>query len=75
MEGKHTNDNSGLFFYIKNLNSNEYWSATFEPCKTYGDGYKTKLNIDKPQFNRKDGNIETHTILQYHVRKILKFVK
>ncbi|NME83091.1 glucoamylase family protein [Clostridium sp. SM-530-WT-3G] len=75
-KGDSTSDSSGMFFYIKNLNSNEYWSASFEPCKTYGDEYNVNLNIDKPQFNRKDGNIETTTQVSvsydenFEVRKI-----
>jgi len=75
-KGNSTSDSSGMFFYIKNLNSNEYWSATFEPCKTYGDEYKVRLDIDKPQFIRKDGNIETNTQISvscdenFEVRKI-----
>lgn len=58
-KGDSTSDDSGLFFYIKNLNSNDYWSATYEPCKNLGDGYIAELNLDKAKFNRKDGNIET----------------
>lgn len=75
-KGSTTGASSGMFFYIKNLNSNEYWSASFEPCKTYGDEYKAKLNIDKPHFIRVDGNIETHTDItvssedNFEVRKI-----
>ena len=33
-KGESTTDNSGMFFYIKNLNSNEFWSSTYEPSKT-----------------------------------------
>ena len=33
-------DNNGMFFYIKNLNSNEFWSATYEP--TNDRAYKVK---------------------------------
>ena len=75
-KGQSTSDSSGMFFYIKNLNSNEYWSTSFEPCKTYGDEYDVKLNIDKPEFSRKDGNIETTTQVtvssdeNFEVRKI-----
>ena len=58
-KGDSTSDDSGLFFYIKNLNSNDYWSATYEPCKDLGDGYNAEFNLDKAKFNRKDGNIET----------------
>lgn len=75
-KGSAINDNSGMFFYIKNLNSNEYWSSTFEPCKKYGNSHQSKLNIDKVQFKRKDGNIETCTDItvspedNFEVRKI-----
>ncbi|WP_017212033.1 GH36-type glycosyl hydrolase domain-containing protein [Clostridium beijerinckii] len=58
-KGNSTSDDSGMFFYIKNLNSNEYWSSTFEPCKDPGDKYSVEFNLDKAKFSRKDGNIET----------------
>lgn len=58
-KGNSTSDDSGMFFYVKNLNSNEYWSSTFEPCKDIGDKYSVEFNLDKAKFSRKDGNIET----------------
>lgn len=75
-KGNTTSDDSGMFFYIKNLNSNDYWSSTFEPCKNYGDKYVTEFNLDKAKFNRKDGNIETQMEVvvspdeHFEVRKI-----
>ncbi|AOR23721.1 GH36-type glycosyl hydrolase domain-containing protein [Clostridium taeniosporum] len=75
-KGNSTSDDSGMFFYIKNLNSNEYWSSTFEPCKNYGDKYIAEFNLDKAKFNRKDGNIETQMEVvvspeeNFEVRKI-----
>ncbi|MBL4936179.1 cyclic beta 1-2 glucan synthetase [Clostridium sp. YIM B02515] len=56
-----TLDNTGMFFYIKNLNSNEYWSAAYEPCKSEGEDYKTVFSLDKAEFRRKDGNLTTNT--------------
>ncbi|AYD41465.1 cyclic beta 1-2 glucan synthetase [Clostridium fermenticellae] len=56
-----TNDNKGMFIYIKNINSNEYWSSTYEPCKYEGENYKVRFSLDKAEFERKDGNIVTHT--------------
>jgi cyclic beta-1,2-glucan synthetase len=56
-----TLDNTGMFFYIKNLNSNEYWSAAYEPCKHEGDSYEVIFSLDKAEFKRKDGNLSTHT--------------
>lgn len=58
-KGSSTSDDSGLFFYIKNLNSNDYWSPAFEPCKTYGENYEAVFNLDKAKFSRRDGNIES----------------
>jgi cellobiose phosphorylase len=56
-----TLDNTGMFFYIKNLNSNEYWSAAYEPCKSHGEGYEAIFSLDKAEFKRRDGSLSTHT--------------
>jgi cyclic beta-1,2-glucan synthetase len=56
-----TTDSSGLFFYVKNINSNEYWSAAYEPCKDEGEEYEVIFSLDKAEFKRKDGNLVTHT--------------
>ncbi|EJO5348080.1 cyclic beta 1-2 glucan synthetase [Clostridium botulinum] len=56
-----TSDSKGLFFYIKNINSNNYWSATYEPCKFEGENYKVQFSSDKIIFSRQDGNITTET--------------
>lgn len=56
-----TLDSSGMFFYIKNINSNEFWSATYEPCKNEGEEHKIIFFPDKAEFSRKDGNIMTKT--------------
>ena len=58
-KGDSTADSSGMFFYIKNLNSNDFWSASFEPCKDYGDDVAIEFTLDKARFERKDGNIST----------------
>jgi cyclic beta-1,2-glucan synthetase len=56
-----TTDNSGMFFYIKDITSDEYWSATYEPCKLEGDEYQVTFSLDKAEFKRKDGDLITHT--------------
>jgi cellobiose phosphorylase len=56
-----TLDSSGMFFYIKNINSNDYWSATYEPCKCEGEEYSVVFSLDKAEFKRKDGNLTTRT--------------
>lgn len=56
-----TIDDSGMFFYIKNINSNDYWSATFQPCRKQGDSYEAIFSLDKAEFERNDGSLTTHT--------------
>lgn len=51
----------GNFIYIKNLNSNEYWSNTFEPARIRGEEEWVNFSLNKGEFHRKDGNIETLT--------------
>ena len=58
-KGDSTSDSSGMFFYIKNLNSNDYWSTTYEPCKEEKDDYLVKFTLDKAKFESTDGNIST----------------
>lgn len=58
-KGDTTSDQSGMFFYIKNLNSNDYWSAAYEPCKFIEDQYNVEFALDKATFKRKDGSIES----------------
>jgi cellobiose phosphorylase len=76
-KGSSTSDDSGMFFYIKNLNSNDYWSSTFEPCKNLGDKYIAEFNLDKAKFSRRDGNIETQMEVvvspeeNFEVRKLI----
>jgi cellobiose phosphorylase len=55
-----TLDNSGMFFYIKNVNSQEYWSAAYEPCRDEGESYEVIFSLDRAEFKRRDGNISTH---------------
>ncbi|MCS4463840.1 hypothetical protein JTT01_05135 [Clostridium botulinum] len=35
------------YFLYKNINANNYWSATYEPCKSEGEHYKVKFYSDK----------------------------
>ena len=58
-KGDSTSDSSGMFFYIKNLNSNDYWSASYEPCKEENETYSVEFTLDKATFEKTDGNIST----------------
>ncbi|HZJ82927.1 MAG TPA: glucoamylase family protein, partial [Clostridia bacterium] len=56
-----TKDNWGMFFYVNNLNSNNFWSSTYQPCLNSGDNYEVAFEPDKATYTRRDGNIETKT--------------
>ncbi|MCY6356795.1 GH36-type glycosyl hydrolase domain-containing protein [Clostridium sp. ZS2-4] len=56
-----TLDSSGMFFYIKNVKDNKYWSNTYEPCKNEGDKYEVIFSLDKAEFKREDRDISTYT--------------
>ncbi len=54
-----TKDNTGMFVYIKDVDENQYFSATYEPCKSEGDSYEVTFALDKAEFTRGDNNITT----------------
>jgi cellobiose phosphorylase len=56
-----TLDDTGMFFYIKDISKNKVWSATYEPTKNAGEDYEAIFALDKVEFKRKDYDIETHT--------------
>ncbi|NEZ46769.1 cyclic beta 1-2 glucan synthetase [Clostridium niameyense] len=56
-----TSDDKGMFFYIKDINSGEFWSSTYEPCKCEGEEYKAIFYPNEARFIRKDGDIITKT--------------
>jgi len=58
-----TKDDSGMFFYIKDVSTGKWWSPTYEPCKSEGDFYKAIFALDRAEFIRKDGNIITNTVV------------
>ncbi|URZ17704.1 GH36-type glycosyl hydrolase domain-containing protein [Clostridium felsineum] len=51
----------GMFFYIKDLNANKWWSAGYEPCQKEGDRYKATFSIDKANITREDEDVVTST--------------
>jgi len=54
-----TKDNTGMFVYIKDVDKDEYFSPTYEPCKKPGDNYEVTFALDKAEFTRAEGNITT----------------
>ena len=56
-----TKDDTGMFFYIKDVSTGKWWSPTYEPCESEGDFYEAVFALDMAEFKRKDGNIITNT--------------
>lgn len=56
-----TRDSWGSFYYIKDMNSGEIWSATYQPTQYSGKEYSVSFKGDKAEFKRKDHQIETFT--------------
>lgn len=58
-KGDAVTDGLGMFFYIKDTVSKEYWSATYEPCKRNLE-YIAEFTLDKAKFQMKNEDIETN---------------
>ncbi|HHY81107.1 MAG TPA: glycosyl transferase, partial [Clostridiales bacterium] len=56
-----TKNDWGMMFYITNLNSNNYWSAAYQPSGINPEEYRVIFEPDQVVYYRKDGNIETKT--------------
>ncbi|NMA94473.1 MAG: glycosyl transferase [Clostridiales bacterium] len=56
-----TKDDWGPSIYVQNLNSNNFWSATYMPCGHRADKYGVEFAVDRATFKRKDGSIKTRT--------------
>ncbi|MBS5822855.1 MAG: cyclic beta 1-2 glucan synthetase [Clostridium argentinense] len=58
---KNTNNNTGMFFYIKDINTGEYFSSTYEPCRENKEKYTANFYLDKIEYIRKDAELYTKT--------------
>ncbi len=56
-----TLDQYGMFFYLRNVETNYVWSATYSPLNIIPDKYEVSFTADKATFKRMDGLIETKT--------------
>ncbi len=54
-------DRYGMFFYIKNKESGETWSAAYAPFHVLPEEYEVAFTADKTLIKRKNGEIETLT--------------
>ena len=58
---KITEQDYGMFVYIKDIESGKYWSNTYAPCNVEPDKYNIVFATDRINFLRQDGDISTKT--------------
>lgn len=56
-----TCDAMGSYFYVKDVDTKEFWSSTYQPTFTKGNKFHVKFKTDKVEFLRRDHFIETKT--------------
>ena len=56
-----TCDNWGSFCYIRDLESNLFWSSAFQPTLQQGENYEAVFSEGRAEFRRRDHSLETHT--------------
>lgn len=70
-------DQNGSFIYIRNLSTNQKWSASYLPVQTQPDDFKAVFSHDKAEFIRRDGQIQTYTSIaisplkNFEVRRVV----
>jgi cyclic beta-1,2-glucan synthetase len=52
-------DSGGLFLYLRDLATGEFWSAGFQPTRREPEQYNAAFSSDRVQIARRDGDIET----------------
>jgi cyclic beta-1,2-glucan synthetase len=55
-----TRDHWGQYIYIRDHESEQFWSATYQPTRIPPDSYEVTYSIDKAEFVRRDGDLESH---------------
>lgn len=56
-----TCDNWGTFCYIRDLDTDAYWSSAFQPTLHESSTYEAVFSQGRAEFRRRDFAIETHT--------------
>ena len=56
-----TRDNWGMFCYIRDVESKNFWSNTHQPTLLKADKYEAAYSQGRVDFNTKQNEIETHT--------------
>ena len=55
-----TRDDCGQFIYLRDVETGRVWSAGHQPTREPADAYEVLYSVDKAEFRRRDGNLETH---------------
>lgn len=56
-----TCDHWGSFCFIRDLETNDFWSSAYQPSLHEADHYEVIFSQGRAEFRRRDYNIETHT--------------
>ncbi|HUZ18163.1 MAG TPA: glucoamylase family protein, partial [Spirochaetia bacterium] len=56
-----TSDNWGAFLYVRDVQTNDFWSNTFQPTLKRADNYDVIFSEGRAEFRRRDHDIETYT--------------
>ena len=56
-----TRDSNGTFIYLRDLDSQEIWSAAYQPTQTEPSYYDVQFAPERAEFRRRDNDIETIT--------------
>ncbi|MDZ4821002.1 MAG: glucoamylase family protein [Planctomycetota bacterium] len=54
-----TLDHWGQYIYLRNLDDDTVWSATYQPTGVTPDHYEVIFSVDKAEFSRRQGELET----------------
>jgi cyclic beta-1,2-glucan synthetase len=54
-----TRDDFGAYFYLRDVETDAVWSATYQPCGTRPDSYDVMFAEDRAEFIRRDGALTT----------------
>ncbi len=56
-----TCDEWGAFCYIRDVRSDRVWCTTYQPVRGATDKYAVTFTVDRAEFRRSDGDIDTET--------------
>jgi cyclic beta-1,2-glucan synthetase len=56
-----TCDNWGMFCYIRDVTSGEFWSTAYQPALKHADTYETIFSEAKAEFRCRNHDLDTHT--------------